>query len=160
MSDRTRFHSLSDIPAAALANFLQHLADAQRDRNGCLIWPGDLDRYGYGRMRFRTHDGRSAVTGAHRMAVIVASAEPLPVGLVVDHICGNRSCVESTHLRLLTNAENIKRGLTATKRDCVNGHPLHGDNLHVWTDRRGYTRRICKACRRDNKMRFQRRRTA
>src|SRR5690606_16828984 len=31
---------------------------------------------------------------------------PIPEGLVVDHICHNRACVNAEHLRLATRAQN------------------------------------------------------
>src|SRR5699024_3079756 len=39
---------------------------------------------------------------------------PIPPGLVVDHICHNKSCVNVNHLRLVTQAENMQNRKGAT----------------------------------------------
>ncbi len=34
----------------------------------------------------------------------------IPPGLVIDHTCCNRSCVNPHHMDVVTNTENIRRG--------------------------------------------------
>ena len=83
--------------------------------NGCHEWNGSKNNKGYGVIWF---DGRLHL--AHRAAWLAAyGAFPAP-GLVTDHVCENKGCVNVAHLRELTNAENIKRayprGDAATER--------------------------------------------
>lgn len=72
------------------------------ERKGeCLIWTGIINAGGYGRIYV---DGE--MTMAHRYAWERAHG-PIPVGLFVDHqFHCSRSCVEVSHLRLATKAEN------------------------------------------------------
>ncbi len=81
----------------AASRFAQRVA-----RDGqCLIWIGAKDRAGgYGMLNVR---GRH--TKAHRFAWERVNG-PIPDGMVIDHICHNRGCVEVSHLRLATASQN------------------------------------------------------
>ncbi len=69
----------------------------------------------------RLSDGRSQGAGyrrvevdgsleyAHRVAYEQAWG-PIPDGLVVDHVCRNRACINPLHLEAVTNEGNILRG--------------------------------------------------
>ena len=75
----------------------------------CKIWHGKLEsRTGYGRKRVG-----SKIWLAHRWAYHEAYGD-LSDGLVIDHLCFNRGCVEPTHLRQITLEENAVRH----KPDC------------------------------------------
>ena len=50
--------------------------------------------------------GRSL--GAHRIAWELRNG-PVPDGMVVDHLCRVRRCVNAAHLRVVTQKENVKR---------------------------------------------------
>lgn len=71
---------------------------------GCITWAGwKQANNGYGRFRV---DGKQVMV--HRWVYEMSSAE-IPEGMTVDHLCFNRACIEPTHLRIVTRAENGRR---------------------------------------------------
>lgn len=66
----------------------------------CDVWTGHLNCNGYGDPNVR---GEKWL--AHRYAWWSAGLD-VPDGLVLDHICWNRACVNIEHLRLATVAQN------------------------------------------------------
>lgn len=108
---------------------------------GCWLWNGHKCRLGYG---FFT-DQRAVK--AHRFAYQHFRG-PIPEGLVLDHLCKIRHCVNPTRLEAVPQKTNVLRGvgpsaINARKTHCIRGHPLSGDNLYLM--RSG--KRNCKACR-------------
>jgi hypothetical protein len=119
------------------------------DPERCWIWTGLLGDGGYG----RAYDpGTQRTVAAHR-ASYEAFIGPIPDGLVIDHLCRNRACVNPTHLEPVTQRVNVLRGEGPTaerarRTHCKEGHPLSGDNLYIHPTR-GH--RSCKACQAANR---------
>lgn len=113
--------------------------------NGCHIWTGTRATNGYG--QFHAHSKRWA---SHRW-IYTRLVGPIPDGLVIDHVvCDTPLCVNPAHLEPKTQAENILRGrgptaINAAKTECINGHPLSGDNLFIAAQ----GRRKCRQCKRE-----------
>ena len=66
----------------------------------CWIWNGQLNNFGYGLF----YNGNK-VSVAHRFSYLINKGS-IPDGLVIDHTCGMKFCVNPCHLRLCTKAEN------------------------------------------------------
>lgn len=80
------------------------------DIHGCWNWQLKIDQRGYGVVR---REGR--VVGnvrAHRW-VYEQVVGPISEGMVLDHRCRNRRCVNPAHLEPVTHVENCRRGAKA-----------------------------------------------
>ena len=124
--------------------------------SGCWLWTGATKPTGYGNASFFAGETMQA----HRMAYEIFVG-PIPRGLVLDHKCRTRCCVNPDHLEPVTPSENVARGNTpsvnrarfAAQTHCKRGHALEGRNviLNSAPSRRGRTARICRTCLVDGK---------
>jgi HNH endonuclease len=114
----------------------------------CWVWMGATSSSGYGTMEV---SGKTA--SVHRVSYELFKGE-IPAGMVIDHICKNRICVNPDHLRVVTHKQNTlensnaSAAINAKKTHCVNGHPLEGDNLIVKKGKNGNETRACRTCAR------------
>lgn len=91
--------------------------------SGCWLWTGRKMSEGYGMI---TVSGRSQL--AHRISFELYRG-PIAAGLVIDHLCSVRACVNPNHLDATTQRINNLRsfnvsGCNARKRRCDSGHVL------------------------------------
>lgn len=119
----------------------------EASEDGCWRWTGPRTSTGYGRW----HENRVRHQ-AHRHAYqnLVADVQ---MPMVCDHLCYVRECVNPAHIEIVTNQENVLRGVTRWKAmtggrfgtHCRRGHELTEENTyhHSKTGRREC--RICRA---------------
>jgi hypothetical protein len=118
--------------------------DVRPDLGPCHIWTAGVMKQGYGVF----HPGGKATVLAHRW-IYETTCGPIPEGLVIDHLCRVRRCVNPSHMEPVTNEENLRRGLgyglqNGMRTACIHGHDYTPEN--TYTDRKGGIR--CRTCAR------------
>lgn len=131
----------------AIERFMSKTREAD---NGCREWLGDKSNSGYGRFWIGPEKSKKAL--AHRWSYEY-HVGTIPEGLVIDHLCRNKLCVNPEHLEPVTAAENVRRGVSverikaaaASRTHCRRGHEYTEGN----TGRRASrpSERICLECR-------------
>ena len=106
----------------------------------CWEWLGQVDRDGYGLVRWQ---GRMQPT--HRVVYSILIG-PIPHSKQMDHLCRYHPCANPRHLEPVTQAENVRRGISpaaeaARSTHCPKGHPRTPENTLVY---KGW--RTCKVC--------------
>lgn len=133
------------------------LRQTSETAGACWLWDGEMKGNGYGRVSVK---GKNRL--AHR-AVYEHLRGPIPDGLVLDHLCRNRACVNPDHLEPVTNAINIMRGVgvgavNAAKTHCVHGHEFTPENTRFNKPFRptGVVSRACRQCHRERTRAYRR----
>lgn len=107
----------------------------------CILAEKKASTQGYA----RTKVGDTHVI-AHRLAYEKAFG-PIPKGMVIDHLCRNRACINPQHLQAVTHVVNTMRGMNPwavnkRKTHCPYGHAYTEEN--TYRNKKGYRR--CLAC--------------
>lgn len=132
----------------------------------CWLWQGNLNKAGYGQAYVPQKFGPtgSKLPRIHRVAYQLLVG-PIPKGLVIDHLCRNRSCCNPIHLEPVTLGENTRRGLHGalrpegwsaskaalwarygiTETHCGKGHEFTPENTYVAK----VGQRTCRRCQAD-----------
>ncbi len=123
----------------------------------CRIIRGFKNKKGYAQVCLNYR-----MVAAHRY-VWELECGPIPKGLVIDHQCRNRACVNVNHLRVVTvkvnSTENVVGSapqIMAAKTHCPKGHAYDEENTY----HRPSGGRQCRACERKRSMEYQRKKRA
>lgn len=102
--------------------------DKSGDSAGCWLWTGHVNDKGYGGVT--REDGTR--TYAHRLSWEL-HAGPIPDGMLVDHRCHVRRCVNPEHLRLATPKQNQQNraGAQSTSKTGVRGVYLRAAGKYI-----------------------------
>lgn len=129
-------------------SYEEYLTRIVPDENGCWLWPGFVNKGGYG------------MHSTHGLAHVRAYEDrygPVPPKHDVGHACHDadsscqdwrtcqhRRCVNPDHLVAQTRSENL-RARPWVKTHCIRGHELRPDNVYVI---KSTGSRQCKPCAR------------
>lgn len=120
-----------------------HLTNYRRAKSGCWIWCGQnagIKRYGL----IRFPEGAMM---AHRFFYEIYVGE-IPKGMILDHLCRNRICVNPAHLEPVTSRENTMRSniapaaINRAKKRCKHGHNRWAAHIA----KNGQKHRYCMDC--------------
>lgn len=115
----------------------------------CWLWLGWDNGKGYGKFDF----GNKKIY-AHRFSYQISIGE-IPQGLVLDHLCRNRICVNPNHLEPKTNKQNLlatgskirnNGKLQREKTHCLMGHEFNEENTYLTKTKQRHCRK-CRAAR-------------
>lgn len=104
----------------------------------CWLWTAHTDKDGYGIYRAERKNWR-----VHRLTYEDVNG-PIPIGLVIDHLCRTRNCVRPSHLEATTAPDNVRRGFVL-QTHCSKEHEYTASN----TGKQSNGRRYCRQCERD-----------
>lgn len=115
-----------------------------KHETSCWFWQARLNAQGY--TVFKVN---GKIVHVHRWAYETFKG-PIPEGLVVDHLCTNRSCVNPDHLEAITVKEN---NIRAKGTSCFQeGHPRTEENTIIISGVQ-----ICRRChvKRERKYKYR-----
>lgn len=115
------------------------------DKN-CMLLHKTLVGGGYSQCSYR---GKKAYT--HRKIFEIINKTIIPNNLFIDHLCRNRNCCNPKHMEIVTNQENVRRGVLGIKNraktHCPQGHEYTYENTYLIPTT--FTKkRYCRMCRR------------
>ena len=108
--------------------------------SGCWIWVSTIGAGGYGVMSLKLPTRKPY--RAHRISYVIHHG-PIDPNMVIDHTCRVKSCVNPSHLRMITQRENIRNTkcsseLNKAKKNCPKCAGEYSTNSMGW--------RYCRKC--------------
>jgi hypothetical protein len=121
---------------------------------GCWLWGGAITNRGYATLSIH-----KKTYSAHRFSYELLRSQ-IPNGLILDHLCRVRWCVNPDHLECVTYQINVLRGVgfaafNRHKKCCPKGHEYSIGNTRLYV-RNGRTARHCLTCE-QTRIRYDRR---
>jgi len=107
----------------------------------CWLWTGGTNgHYAHARSRVLKKDFL-----VHRL-VYETCVGPIPIGMVIDHLCKNTLCVNPLHLRAVSQRVNLMNSdspsaICSRRSKCAAGHSYTAKNTY-----RGNGWRQCRKC--------------
>lgn len=121
--------------------------------SGCWEWQSTLCPNGYGRLKTRKKIlGERRV---HRISYRLLAGE-IPDGLVLDHLCRVKHCINPDHLEPVTDRENLRRAF-AMITACPQGHEYTPENTYV---KPATGTRECRRCRAAQRLKYKAKQSA
>ena len=110
----------------------------------CWLWKAHTNQFGYGVFRLN-----GKLQKVHRVAYSLSVGE-IESGLVIDHLCRNKSCCNPDHLEAVTILENNLR-YVATITHCKQGHEYTSETIYINSN----GARECLWCKRERNKQYK-----
>jgi hypothetical protein len=110
----------------------------------CWNWQGVRNPAGYGTFYIAKVAGRCKRGMAHRIAYELTTGTRIPDEKQIDHLCKNVSCVNPSHLEVVTPRVNQMRSTSQAAKNAAKTHCLRNHELPAY---RPGVRRRCSTCR-------------
>lgn len=151
IADKVAKHTtLGNAPGIIYRYDTPYLETIELPDDPCWLSNKYIERTGYTRVR---HQGKRRQF--HIFTWEHYNNQSVPRGLVLDHLCCNKICVNPKHLEPVTPAENDRRAryhYVGRKTHCINGHELKDPNIIYRKVSNTRIDRRCRTCQNKQKI--------